>query len=109
MVDMAASLTGYGADPAALHLLDADGPELLPYATLLAARREGCTVLNAVGLCMNGRRPPCFSSWMPIRLKANSSFTRYAAYSPCGEMRLTLALWRQGASMCTALRSISIR
>ncbi|MES1997807.1 MAG: N-6 DNA methylase [Pseudomonadota bacterium] len=48
MVDMAASLTGYGADPAALHLLDADSPELLPYSTLLAARRQGGAVLSAV-------------------------------------------------------------
>jgi len=49
MLDMAASLAGYGADPAALHLLDADGPQLLPYATLLAARRQGGAVLGAVG------------------------------------------------------------
>jgi hypothetical protein len=50
MVDMATSLAGYGADPTALHLLDADGPELLPYATLLAARRQdGDAVLDAVG------------------------------------------------------------
>lgn len=49
MVDMAASLAGFGADLTALHLLDADGPELLPYATLLAARRQGVgTVLGAV-------------------------------------------------------------
>lgn len=50
MVDIAASLAGYGADPSALHLLDADGPELLPYATLLSARRQrGDSVLGAVG------------------------------------------------------------
>ena len=49
MVDMIASLIGYGADPVAFRLLDADGPELLPYATLLTARRHGSTVLGAVG------------------------------------------------------------
>lgn len=50
MVDMAASLAGYGADPTALHLLDADGPELLPYATLLSARRQrDDAALGAVG------------------------------------------------------------
>lgn len=49
MIDMVTSLTGYGADPTALHLLDADGPELLPYATLLAARRQSGAVLGAVG------------------------------------------------------------
>lgn len=49
MVDMIASLIGYGADPVAFRLLDADGPELLPYATLLTARRQGSTVLGAVG------------------------------------------------------------
>lgn len=49
MVDVAASLVGYGADPTALHLLDAEGPALLPYATLLAARRNSGSVLSAVG------------------------------------------------------------
>ncbi|MDR0481120.1 MAG: SAM-dependent methyltransferase [Gallionellaceae bacterium] len=50
MVDMAASLARYGADPTALHLLDADGPQLLPYATLLAARRQSSNaLLSAVG------------------------------------------------------------
>lgn len=58
MVDIAASLIGYGADPAALHLLDADGPELLPYATLLAARRDGGTVLNAVGAVYEWQEAP---------------------------------------------------
>ena len=48
MIDVAASLTEFGADPAALHLLDTDGPELLPYATLVAARRSGDSTLDAV-------------------------------------------------------------
>jgi hypothetical protein len=50
MVDMAASLAGFGADPSALHLLDAGGPDLLPYATLLSVRRQhDDSVLGAVG------------------------------------------------------------
>lgn len=48
MVDVSASLSGYGADPASLHLLDVDEPALLPYATLLAARRSNGSVLEAV-------------------------------------------------------------
>lgn len=37
MADLAAALIDFGADPAALRLLDNDGPDLLPYATLLTA------------------------------------------------------------------------
>ena len=48
MVDMAASLIRYGADPTALHRFDGDTPALLPYATLLAARRPQGSVLGAV-------------------------------------------------------------
>ncbi len=49
MADLIALLTVYGADAAALRQLDVDGPELLPYATLLTARRQGSSVLGAVG------------------------------------------------------------
>lgn len=48
MLDMAASLMRYGANPTALHRLDGDAPALLPYATLLAARRPQGSVLGAV-------------------------------------------------------------
>lgn len=48
MTDIASSLEDFGADPASLLLLDADGPELLPYATLLVARRGGDEVLSLV-------------------------------------------------------------
>ncbi len=48
MTDIAASLIEFGADPAALHLLDRNGPELLPYATLVTARRSGDTTLDVV-------------------------------------------------------------
>ena len=44
MSDIAASLIHFGADPAALRLFDGDGPELLPYATLLTARRSNATL-----------------------------------------------------------------
>lgn len=49
MVDIAAALVEFGGDPAALRLLDNDGPDLLPYATLVTARRSGDTVLGIVG------------------------------------------------------------
>jgi hypothetical protein len=41
MADLASTIADFGADPAALRLFDRDGPDLLPYATLLAARRGG--------------------------------------------------------------------
>ena len=48
MTDICASLTEFGADPSALRLLDDDCPELLPYATLVTARRSGHGNLGAV-------------------------------------------------------------
>ena len=48
MTDIHASLTEFGADPSALRLLDDDCPELLPYATLVTARRSGHGNLGAV-------------------------------------------------------------
>lgn len=48
MTDIVASLTQFGADPAALHLFDQDRPELLPYATLMTARRSENSALDVV-------------------------------------------------------------
>lgn len=48
MADLAAVLADFGGDPAGLRLLDSDGPDLLPYATLLTARRNGNDVLGVV-------------------------------------------------------------
>jgi len=48
MSDLAASLADFGGDPSALRLLDGDGPELLPYATLLTARRNSSDILGTV-------------------------------------------------------------
>ncbi len=48
MADIVSSLVDFGADPSALHLFDTDGPELLPYATLLVARRGGDTALGTI-------------------------------------------------------------
>ena len=48
MADIYSSLADFGADPSALRLLDDDGPELLPYATLVAARRSGDATLGVV-------------------------------------------------------------
>ena len=49
MTDIATSLAKFGADPAALRLLDDDSPDLLPYATLVTARRSEDAVLGVVG------------------------------------------------------------
>ena len=48
MTDIRASLTEFGADPSALRLFDDEGPELLPYATLMTARRNDHGSLDAV-------------------------------------------------------------
>lgn len=42
------TLEKYGADPAAIRSFDADAPDLLPYATLLAARKNSDSVLAAL-------------------------------------------------------------
>ena len=48
MADMRASLAEFGADPSALRLLDDECPELLPYATLMTARRNRHATLGVV-------------------------------------------------------------
>ena len=48
MTDLAAFIDGFGGDPAALRSLDCDGPGILPYATLFAARRSRHEVLGVV-------------------------------------------------------------
>lgn len=48
MADIRASLTEFGADPSALYLLDDERPELLPYSTLMTARRNRRTALAKV-------------------------------------------------------------
>ena len=48
MVDLPASLVDFGADPSAVRLLDDDGPELLPYATLMTARHRDPGTLGVV-------------------------------------------------------------
>ena len=48
MADIRASLAEFGADPSALRLLDDERPELLPYATLMTARRNRHATLGVV-------------------------------------------------------------
>ena len=48
MTDLRTSLVGFGADRAAVHLLNEDRPELLRYATLTTGRRNGDTTLDGV-------------------------------------------------------------
>ena len=48
MADIRASLAEFGADPSALRLLDDECPELLPYATLMTARRNCDATLGIV-------------------------------------------------------------
>lgn len=49
MTDWLARLEPFGADRHALHSLDANSPELLPYATLTSARRDSNSILGMVG------------------------------------------------------------
>ena len=48
MADIRASVAEFGADPSALRSLDDECPELLPYATLLTARRDRNATLGIV-------------------------------------------------------------
>jgi hypothetical protein len=48
MSKILASLKEFGADPASVHLFAKDGPSLLPYATLVAARRNEHPILGTV-------------------------------------------------------------
>ncbi len=48
MIDAVGALARFGADPDGLRLFDDDRPELLPYATLTAARSAGDADLAAV-------------------------------------------------------------
>lgn len=49
MTDWLARLEPFGADRQTLHSLDADRPELLPYATLTNARHDSSSLLRLVG------------------------------------------------------------
>lgn len=46
--DLDGALTAFGADSSALRRFDEEGPHLLPYATLVNARRAGSVVLGVV-------------------------------------------------------------
>ena len=48
MADLRATVAEFGADPSALRSLDDECPELLPYATLLTARRDRNATLGMV-------------------------------------------------------------
>lgn len=52
------ALREFGADPAALRNFDDDGPDLLPYATLLAARRGPGAVLDIVDAVYEWQNQP---------------------------------------------------
>lgn len=48
MADIRDSVAEFGADPSALRLLDDEGAEILPYATLIAARGRRHVTLGVV-------------------------------------------------------------
>ncbi len=48
MADLASTLIDFGGDSSSLRLLDSDGPSLLPYASLMTARRADRDLLGIV-------------------------------------------------------------
>ena len=61
MFDIRNSLIEFGADPSGLLLFDEDCPELLPYATLVTARRNNPEYLDSVvGVYENNNEPLVF-------------------------------------------------
>ena len=57
-----------GGNRSAVHLFDVDGPELLPYATLVTSRNTGASDFQAViGAYELARSSPAdFSRWFSI-------------------------------------------
>ncbi|WP_372396892.1 N-6 DNA methylase [Azospirillum sp. HJ39] len=58
MTNWLALLEDFGADRQGLHALDSDGPELLPYATLVNARRDNNSILGVVGAVYEWQEAP---------------------------------------------------
>ena len=58
MADIAASLAEFGANQAALRMLDDDSPDLLPYASLITARKGGDSALGIVGAVYEWQNAP---------------------------------------------------
>ncbi|WP_284180167.1 N-6 DNA methylase [Rhabdaerophilum sp. SD176] len=76
MTDWLAWLEPFGADRQALHLLDAEAPELLPYATLTNARREGGSVLNTVGAVYEWQEAPLIFLVDAVRIAGEDDIHR---------------------------------
>ena len=61
MFDIRNSLSEFGADPSRLLRFDEDGPELLPYATLVTARHNNSEYLDSVvAVYENNNEPLAF-------------------------------------------------
>ena len=58
MTELPSLLVKFGAEPSSLRLLDDDGPGLLPYATIVAARRNGDAALGAVAAVYEWQETP---------------------------------------------------
>ncbi len=58
MIEWSTTLRRYGGDVANLHFLDADTPDLLPYATLVNARRRGNDFLGVIGAIYEWQEAP---------------------------------------------------
>ena len=49
------TLGQFGADPDSVRIFAEDGPDLLPYATLTAARRMGDQDIDTLSVSMSGK------------------------------------------------------
>ena len=76
MIDWLAWLGDFGADQRALHMLDEDGPELLPYATLIHARQNGNATLKVVGAVYEWQDAPLVFLVDESQVKADDDIHR---------------------------------
>ena len=58
MTDLTACVSDYGAHPQAVRYFDSDGPELLPYSSLVTARQSGHSSLGLVKAVYEWREAP---------------------------------------------------
>ena len=71
MNDWLVQLEDFGADLQAVRSFDVDGPELLPYATLTNARRDGSSILGVVGAIYEWQDAPLVFLAQADRIHSN--------------------------------------
>jgi len=103
------TLEKYGADLAAVRSFDTDAPELLPYATLLAARKVNDSVLAALTGVYEWQNNPLVFLVEADKLASDQGLDRIRRLVA---MRGDAPYWEsfaQGSSRCTGFRWTMIR